>query len=170
VRVLSEGEKASLSAYAGGGGKLVITGVNATGLSASTNVVLMPECPGKAHLTRIKEDMKASALETDRAFLSALQVKPELEVEALPLVATQIAKVDGKPHIFFANFSGLVPHQNAKQAPVLDIKIRVTAGSPKRLVFLPFLGEVQTVEGQQSGNTTVFTLPRLEKGAVVWIE
>jgi hypothetical protein len=170
VRVLSEAEKASLSTYVTGGGKLVITGENVTGLPASAKVVLMPDCPGKAHLTAIKEDMSAAALQTDRGFLSALQLKPELEVEAPPLVATQIAKVDGKPHIFFANFSGLVPHQNAKQAPVPDVKIRVTAGNPKRLVVLPFLGETQNVEGQQSGNATVFTVPRLEKGAVVWIE
>jgi len=170
VRVLSEAEKASLSTYVTGGGKLVITGENVTGLPASAKVVLMPDCPGKAHLTTIKEDMSAAALQTDRGFLSALQLKPELEVEAPPLVATQIAKVDGKPHIFFANFSGLVPHQNAKQAPVPDVKIRVTAGNPKRLVVLPFLGEAQNVEGQQSGNAMVFTVPGLEKGAVVWIE
>jgi hypothetical protein len=170
VRVLSDGEKADLSAYATGGGKLLITGENATGLPASQNVVLMPECPGKAHMAATQPDMKAPVLESDRAFLSALNAKPELEVEAPQLVATQIASVEGQPHIFFANFSGLVPHQNAKQAPVVDVKVRVPAGAGKRLVVLPFLGEAQDIEGQQNGNTILFTIPRIEKGAVAWVE
>ena len=170
VRVLSDKEKADLAAFVAAGGKLVITGDNVTGLPASPNVVLMPVCPGKAHLAAIQTDMKAATLEAEQAFLSAVQAKPELEVEAPPLVATQIANVEGKPHIFFANFAGLVPHQNAKQAPVLGVKVRVPAGEGKRLVVLPFLGEPQNIEGQQTGNTTVFTIPRIEKGAVVWVE
>jgi len=170
VRVLSEGEKTDLAAYVAGGGKLVITGENATGLPASQNVALMPNCPGKAHLAAIQTDMKASAPESEREFLSAIDAKTELEVQAPPLVAAQIANVEGKPHIFFANFAGLVPHQNAKQAPVPDVKVRVPAGRGKRLVVLPFLGEAQNIEGQQNGNTTVFTIPRIEKGAVAWVE
>ena len=170
VRVLSDSEKRDLSAYVSGGGKMLITGENVTGLPASRNVVLFPKCPGKAHLAALREDMKASALEAERAFLAELRPNPELEVEAPALVATQIAKVEGKPHIFFANFSGLVPHQNAKQTPVTDVRVRLKQGKPKRLVLLPFLGEAQTIEGRQSGNTTEFTIPKIEKGAVAWLE
>ena len=170
VRMLSDGEKASLSAYVGSGGQLVITGENVTGLPTSANIVLMPDCPGKAHLAAKQKDMEASTVDTEKAFLSALRVQPELEVEAPSLVATQIAKVNGKPHVFFTNFSGLVPHRNAEQTPVTDITIRFTAGKPKRLTLLPFLGEAQHIEGRQSGNAMVFTIPRIDKGAVAWVE
>jgi len=170
VRVLSDDEKASLSAYVSGGGRLIITGENASGLPAAQNVSLMPESPGKAHLEAIQKDMQAPVLQAEGAFLSALQVKPDLEIDAPPLVATQIAGVNGKPHIFFANFTGLVPHRNANQAPVANVKVRVKQGNPKRLVLLPFLGEAQSIEGQQSGNTTEFTIPTIGKGAVAWLE
>lgn len=170
VRVLSDGERASLSTYLASGGKLVITGANATGLTASQMVVLFPDCPGKAHLAEIPEDMKSPAREGEKAFLSALRAHSEIDVEAPPLVATQIASVNGKPHIFFANFSGLVPHQNAKQTPVADIKVRVSTGKAMRLVVLPFLGEEQKIEGEQSGETTIFRIPPLDKGAVAWVQ
>ena len=37
------------------------------------------------------------------------------------------------------------------------------------LSCLPFLGEMQIVEGQNQGDRVEFTLPQLERGAVVWI-
>jgi hypothetical protein len=170
VRVLSDDEKASLSAYVSGGGRLIITGENVTGLPASQKVALMPESPGKAHLEAIQKDMKAPTLQAEGTFLSALEVKPEVEIDAPPLVATQIAGVNGKPHIFFANFTGLVPHRNANQAPVANVKVRVKQGKPTRLVLLPFLGEAQSIEGRQSGNSIEFTIPSIERGAVAWLE
>ena len=170
VRVLGEGEKKSLSDYSEHGGKLVITGSNATGLTAGDKVTLLPDCPGKAHMAAISKDMLAANQPTEQAFLSALKVRRTMAVDAPPLLATQIASVGGKPHIFFFNTSGLVPKQNARQTPVENVKLRIEAGAASRVMFLPFLGEPQSISGQRDGNGLVFTLPAIEKGAVAWAE
>jgi hypothetical protein len=170
VRVLSPEEKAVLAAYVAHQGKLVVTGENATGLAANQNVAIMRACPGKAHMAAIASNMTASDRSTEDAFFSSIHAQPAVEVFAPPLVATQIASVEGKPHIFFANFSGLVPGKNARQTPIGDIKIRLIGTTSTRLTFLPFLGQHQIIEGKRAGGATVFVLPSLEKGAVAWID
>jgi len=102
--------------------------------------------------------------------LSAITGTPDLVLEAPPLVATQIASVEGAPHIFLANFSGLVSGKNAKQTPEAGIKIRVAGLPGARLKFLPFLGEAQTIEGKRTNSGTVFLVPAINKAAVAWIE
>ena len=44
-----------------------------------------------------------------------------------PTVAANISQVDGSPHVFLANFTGLVPGKIANQTPVSGIRIRVPA-------------------------------------------
>jgi hypothetical protein len=85
-------------------------------------------------------------------------------------VATQIASVDGKPHIFFANFSGLVPGKNSVQKPATDLRVRIPGARRGRLFLLPFLGESQEIPGRQVGKVMVFRIPRIDKGAVAWLE
>jgi hypothetical protein len=78
--------------------------------------------------------------------------------------------VDGKVHIFFANFKGLVARQNAVQTPEQGVRVTVPAASARTAWFLPFLGEAQEVEGRRQDDDLVFVLPDVQKGAVVWFE
>lgn len=170
ARVLADEEKKNLSAYLERGGKLVITGSNATDLPASNKVTLLPDCPGKAHMAAVTKDMLAPDEGVKQTFLSALKSKRAIEVDAPALVATQIASVGGKAHVFFFNASGLVPKKNARQTPASNIKLRIETTESPRVMFLPFLGEPQSIAGQRVGNTLVFTLPSIEKAAVAWVE
>ncbi len=92
-----------------------------------------------------------------------------MAIEAPPTVTSNIALVDGAPHIFFANFTGLVPHKIATPTAQTGVRISVRAGKKRILRVLPFLGEVQSVQGQTAADRTTFTLPPLERGAVAWI-
>jgi len=86
--------------------------------------------------------------------------KPELIVEAAPTVVANIASVDGRPHVFLANFTGLVPRKIAVPSVQTKRKDIGAGGKGKDIaVFLPFLGEVQTVRGQHVGDRLVFTVP-----------
>ena len=170
VRVLSDEEKKSLSAHVEHGGRLVITGSSATDLPASDKITLLPDCPGKAHLVSATKNMLASDQGVERSFFSALRAKQVIEVDAPPLVATQIASIGGRPHVFFFNTSGLVPKKNARQTPASKIKLRIETTESDRLMFLPFLGEPQSVSGQRVGNALVFTLPSIDKAAVAWVD
>ena len=170
VSVLSDEEKERLSAYSQGGGKLVITGGNATGLAASDKIVMLPDCPGKAHLAAVSKDMLATNQGTEQQFVSALETRSPLQLDAPPQVLTQISVVNGTPHVFFFNTTGLVPRRTSRQTPVSNITVRMSASGTPQLTFLPFLGEPRRIAGQPVGDGFVFTLPRIEKSAVAWID
>lgn len=170
VRVLDEDEKRWLRSYVANGGRLVITGEDSTSLPKTSNVVRFPICPGRTYLSKAEKDFTAAHLTTETTFLATIRKSPELQLEAPPFVATQIASVDGKPHIFFANFSGLVPGKNAVQHPATNLRVRIPAGRSRRLFLLPFLGESQEIPGRRVGKQIVFRIPRVDKGAVAWLE
>ena len=169
VKVLSAAEQDALSRYAASGRKLVITGDNATRLTPGANVNVFGDCPGARHLAAVEHEMSAS-VNSDEALLSALQIGAQLKIEAPPLVATQIASVEGVPHVFFANFNGLIPGKRAEQETVRNVKVRVTGDAAVRLTFLPFLGRQETIQGHRQAGETEFVIPSIQKGGVAWIE
>jgi hypothetical protein len=169
VRILGDDEKQSLRSYVANGGKIVIAGHDETSLADNKNVIRMP-CPGQTYLAKAEKDFSAAQITTERAFLDALPSSTDLQLDAPPLVATQIASVNGKPHIFFANFTGLVPGKNATPLPATNIQVRIPAGRSSKLFLLPFLQEMQEIPGHRIGNQTVFVIPRIDRGAVAWLE
>src|SRR6266436_3577220 len=102
-------------------------------------------------------------------FLAALQHKSDVEIVASPLVATSMAMVDGKVQVFLANFSGLRGGVNPVPTAQKGIVIRLRTGA-KRVEFLPFLGEAETVQAKREGEEFVFYLPALGRGGVASIE
>jgi hypothetical protein len=170
VSSLAESEKATLRTFVSKGGRLVVTGADGTGFVPSTGIARFPDCPGRAYLAALEKDFAKGVAVNPTEFLAALGVSQELRVEASPLIAANIAAVEGKPHIFLANFAGLVPHKVAIPSPQTDVRISVPAERNCTLRFLPFLGELQTLRGQRAGDRTIFVLPPVERGATVWIE
>ena len=92
-----------------------------------------------------------------------------IQVDAPTTAAANFATVNGARHMYLDNFGGLVPGKVVVPTPVNGIHIRVPATMGNSLSCLPFLGEMQIVEGQNQGDRVEFTLPQLERGAVVWI-
>ncbi len=76
------------------------------------------------------------------------------------------ATVNGLSHGYLANFGGLVPGRVVVPA-LVNIQVRVSVTMGDSLSYLPFLGESQTVRGAKHGEMIEFTLPPLERGAVV---
>ena len=146
----------------------MITGVDTTGLAPATNVARFPNCPGKTFLQALESNFQGTTPSHEAAFLASLPANPVVSIEASPSVATHIARVGGKLHLFFANFKGLRACENARQEPETGVKITVPAGG--RAKFLPFLGEEQELHGEKSGSTQTFRLPPIFRGAVFWIE
>ena len=91
-----------------------------------------------------------------------------IHVLAPPSVATSIASVDGKPHIYFANFAGLRGGENPVQTPQNGVRIKVEATNKAHGFFLPFLGQVSPLDGVVDGDSVTFDLPPIQKGAVFW--
>jgi hypothetical protein len=137
-------------------------------LPQSDAVVRFKECPAKAFFDGLEKDFPSASQKPPAEFLAAMDVKATIEVDAPATVAANISLVDGSPHVFIANFTGLVPGKTAIQSPVNGIRIRVPASDGDTLAYLPFLGQTQTLHGTKHGGQIEFTLPPVERGAIVW--
>ncbi len=171
VRVLGESEQQSLKDFAAAGKRVIITGTDVTELGDAKNVVRMPECPGRAYSASLEKDFENASPESQKEFLSNLQGGEAVRIEAGPHVATSISRTaDGHINCFFANFAGLKGGSNPIQTPQTGVKVMVSSKSSGKGFFLPFMGQVQPVQGLQSGDDVTFTLPAISKGGVFWIE
>jgi hypothetical protein len=170
VSFMDEAEKETIRSFVAHGGRLIITGEDGTGLPASSEVTRFADCPGKDHLEALQKNFREGSEDSPANFLASLETNPEVTVEASAYVATNFASVDGKAHVFLANFGGLVPRKIAVPTPEKDVHVTVSGRRKCTLRFLPFLGEVQAINGKTIGDRVVFTLPPIDRGAVVWIE
>jgi hypothetical protein len=166
VRVLSERERAWLGQYVKEGHKLIVTGEDATSLDGAS-VARFAKCPGKAYSASLEANFEAADPKMEHEFLDSLGAGQAIEVDAAPQVATSVAEVDGAPHVYLANFAGLVGKKNPIQTPQRNIRISVRAESGSGF-FLPFLGEVQKLQGIEANGRLTFTLPTIQKGGVFW--
>jgi hypothetical protein len=168
VRELSDSERAALKKLSSSGTRIVISGQNATQLTPGSTVTLLPDCPCRAYEQSLDANLENADPARAKTFLAALGSQGEIETTAPSLVATSVAMVEGKPHIFFANFTGLRGHVNAIPTPQKDISLRIRHQA--KVFYLPFLGDVQQLRGLPDAGSYVYRLPVLERGAVVWIE
>jgi hypothetical protein len=167
VRVLSKEETAALRKYSGSIGKLVATGALSEGLQGETNLIHVADSPGARYIALAESDFVDCSPNSEKLFLDSLG-GGEIRVKASPMVAAQIASVNGEAHVFFANFLGLRAKENAVQTPEKHAEIIVPGKARGR--FLPFLGEETTITGRLENGSTHFDLPEIAKGAVAWFE
>ena len=173
VRILSSNERAGLEKYTAGGRKLIITGNDPLAVDKEKNdnpknVSHFPTCSGKAYVASLEADFDRATPQMQQAFLDSLP-GADVEISASPKVATSIARVNGETHVFLANFAGLVGGKNPVQTPqTVTISVRNASGSSA--YFLPFLGNLQKLEGISKQGTVSFTLPPISKGAVFWVQ
>jgi hypothetical protein len=143
-----------------------------------------PNCPGRAYYAQLlKEfDQQAAAGVWEQAGFNKLRkafvdevldvsgFRPAVQIEASPFLSTQIASVGGKVSVFLANFKGLKSKEVAQQTPEENVTVAFSASGPGSIAVLPFLGQLQKVQGTLSGGTITCKLPPIDKGAVVWVE
>jgi hypothetical protein len=170
VRILSDREREWLRKYVGDGHTVVITGADVTQLGEVPGVIRFPDCPGKAYMSALESDFDHAQPNSQRAFLSKLKRTPVFEISAPATVATSIALVNGKPHVFFANFTGLRGSVNPVQTPLTAVRVTISGASGEKAFFLPFLGVVQELKGVQAEGSVSYVLPAIAKGAVFWYE
>jgi hypothetical protein len=168
VRMLDDDEKASLQKYVNGGHTLLITGQDATGLPVSANVVQLNDDPGREYFSLLKENFQGASPDQEQSLFEKLKSDDAIRITASPMVATSISRVQGLPHIYFANFAGLVGGKNPVQTPQKGVQVEVAGVNHARGFFLPFLGDVENVDAVAGNGGITFNLPPIEKGAVFW--
>ena len=169
VRTLRAGEKDTLNTLVKEGIRLAITGINATGLSSSPNVLHLPDCPGKIYNAALEADFEAGSPDAQPAFFASLKGGDTIQIEASPQVATSIARTsDGTMMCYFTNFVGLRGGENPIQTPQQHVRIIVPSSPHGKGFFLPFLGRSESVPAVASNGHTVFNLPPIPKGGIFW--
>jgi len=167
VRLLGPDERQWLQQFVDGSGTLIVTGTDTTGLGARAALKRYERCPGKAYLDALEKDFASAA--ADPQFVASLRTdNTSVSVSASRSVATQIAEVDGKTHVFFANFTGLRPRRNARQTPESGATVLVTGSHSG--TWLPFLGTPEHLPAHPEAGATRFALPRIVKGGVLWVD
>ncbi|MGC1224854.1 MAG: hypothetical protein WA859_00115, partial [Candidatus Sulfotelmatobacter sp.] len=121
------------------------------------------------YIASLEADFDHSTPQMQEAFLESLPADSGIEISASPLVATSIARISGETHVFLANFAGLVGGKNPIQTPQ-NVTITVPAEYGASAKFLPFLGEIQKLNGVSKQGSITFNLPPISKGAVFWLE
>jgi hypothetical protein len=169
VTVLSEPEKQSIKRFVESGGPLVITGRNTTGLTAAENVATLENCPTSFYLGKLQKDFPGGSQEMPMDFLAKLKVNSEIEMEGPATVAVNFGRVNGVPHLFFANFTGLVPGKIVIPAAASGVKVRIPVSMGNSLAFLSFPGQTQILHGTRHGDTMQFELPPIERGGAAWM-
>lgn len=168
VRLMSEREQHWIEEYVKQGKRLVITGATSLSIAGQPNVGRFPKCPGKAYSASLEANFEQTHPAMQKEFLDSLTSKQGIAVFASPSVATSVAVVNGAPHAFLANFAGLVGGKNPVQTPQTDVRISLPAKPGSSGFFLPFLGDVQKLQGAEDNGRITFTLPPVSKGAVFW--
>ena len=92
-----------------------------------------------------------------------------MDVEASPFASTQIAQVDGKPHVFLANFKGLKAGEVAQQMPERNVRITFRTLKKGDVYALPFLGEIAKIPAEWKNGALSCVIPEVNKGTVVWV-
>ena len=167
--MLGETEKRDLKAFADHGGRVVVLGEDSSGIPESPKKVVLPSDPAQEYYHALEKDFAAGSANLPKELLNALGGRGDIQVDAPTTVAANFAMVRGTPHIYLANFGGLVPGKIAVPTPANGIQVRVPATMGNSLTYLPFLGEPHVVDGVKRGDLLEFTLPPLERGAVVWV-
>ena len=166
VSTLNESEKQSLKSFVDQGGQAVVLGVDATGLPPSAKKIVLANDPGKAYFKALESDFAAGSANPPKDLLDVLGTNNDIQLDAPATVAANFAIVNGTAHVYLANFGGLIPGKVVVPTPV-NIHVKVPAVMGDSLSYLPFLGDAQVVRGVKHGNKVEFTLPPLERGAVL---
>ena len=168
VSELDSTEKETLKKFVDGGGRIVSTGKSGSSGCDGPGIKCFSDSPQSSYLEGLEREFSSGSQDLPKEFVTALSLKADVELDAPPAVAANFAKVLGLPHVFVANFSGIVPGKNVNPTPAKGIRVKMPASFGDRLAFLPFLGETQTVRGTRNGDAMEFELPPVERGAVIW--
>jgi len=113
---------------------------------------------------------ETEAAKSLRETLRRLNYQPAVEISASPFLTAQIARVDGRIHVFFANFKGLKSKVTATQIPERDVKVSFPEAAGSRVFALPYLGQPRQVSARRDNGRLTCVIPEIHKGMVVWVE
>jgi hypothetical protein len=168
VRILGDAERTLLTNYAHSGGRLILTGDSA--LPSAEGVFKFPTSPGRAYYAALQKNMDPQETPGQQEFLDSLKSASPVHLSASPMIASSMARVDGKLHVFLLNLAALQSGVNPVQPPRTDVQITISGAKGGSAFYLPFLGEIQPLSGAESTAGMTYRLPSMEEGGVFWVQ
>jgi hypothetical protein len=169
VHVLSEEESTALHRFAEQRGRLVLTGTPDEKLEDIKGAIRLPDSPERNYLEAASSHFDSERpADVSAALQHAIDDGFEIKIDAPRGVVAHAAHIGAKTYIFVANFTGLQAGANATPSPQPDVSVTLPARLGARMHVLPFLGTESVVAGRVQGGKARFSLPTLERGAVVW--
>ena len=152
--------------------------------SAPRKFIYDPECSGRTYYAALEKNFNDFALRGDsqsapfnllredfiKEISPVLTSQPAVMIDASPFISTQIVRVNGRIHVFLANFKGLKAKETAEQTPDKNVRITFSTGGESKVYLLPFLGDVKELRCGADNGRAVCVIPEIKKGAVVWFE
>ena len=170
VRIVSDVESQAIHQFSRMGGRLILTGQPDARLSDLSKAKLYSDAPERSYLKSAETDFEHPNANVAANLLGAMQVSSGVELLASRNVVAHLAMIGRRRYIFLGNFDGLKAAEIATPRAQHDIEITLHAKSGTQLHILPFLGQESVISGKPEGKGIRFTLPILERGAVVWID
>jgi hypothetical protein len=170
VRILDEGEISAIKAFAATGGRLVILGDSNPALIELTHAVRLSDDPARKYLAKAQTDMSATSPADSSELLSAVGESGPVHLEGSKTLVAHAATIGGVPYVFIANFDGLKAGELLTPHTQTNVHIEVPASFGQSMHLLPFLGNETVLRGQLKGGQISFTVPTIERGAVVWFK
>jgi hypothetical protein len=170
VRMVSDAESKAIHQFSKKSGGLVLTGQPDAKLKDLRNAKLYSDAPERSYLKSAETDFEHPDSDIAANLLGALHVSSGVELTASRNVVAHLATIGRRRYIFLGNFDGLKAGEIATPRTQHDIEITLQAKPGTQLHVLPFLGQESQVSGKVEGKGIRFSLPTLERGAVVWID
>jgi hypothetical protein len=94
----------------------------------------------------------------------------KLTIDTSPFVLSQVARVDGRTHIFLMNLKGIQAKRKLLPDAEAGTNIELAVPRKTRAFVLPFLGEVSEANTSYSNGKMLVHVPPFERSVVVWFE
>jgi len=154
--------------------------------SRGVNHLYYPAHPGTEYFRNVGQEFNTGAAKGEYAesdfnrmgtefaqeIRSHFSYVPAVKVDGPPFLVSQIAEVQGGPHVFLTNFAGIKAKKNAKQRPAEEVAISfaVPRDEAGKVMMQEYLGEPMELETEYRNNRLVCELPPFQKAAIVWLE
>jgi hypothetical protein len=170
VRLLSDEEVDEISRFAKTDVQIVATGTTDRKLDKIQNVLRFPNDPGRQYLAKAEQSFATADPGTEAKFLSSLAPTGvgDPRVTASRDVVVNASSIDGVTYLFLANFAGIKAGSQLIPTVQTNVRVDMPASFGTSMHLLPFLGNESVLHGSKDGDHVSFTIPRLERGTVLW--
>ncbi len=147
------------------------------------NYLVLKKSPGKSYTEAMKDELnnyfrsggelkKMKSIRDE--FLAELTTftsyAPEIKIDApVDLIAVPVHN-DGNINVFLTNVRALTTVYDMPVRTLKDIKISFPAEGSDEVYILPFLGEKEKIDTRVNDNEISFTVPEIDRGAVIMIK